>query len=622
MSNFLILLLGAMSVFTVGVMFTSDDETDGGSDSDTSDESSPEEPDTSIQLDDEDNLFWGEAASEEVYGNDGGDIIYGYNGEDTLHGNAGGDLLVGGVKADVIYGDGGNDQLEGGLDNDTLYGGTGIDYLVGGMGDDSLNGGEDPDLLDGGWGNDMLKGGAGEDILFDARGADTLIGGSESDIIASVDGVNSVDFVNAVFADTDARTIADLALDGHQALQEGDSVDGGEGDDILFFDGGDTVTGGAGADFFVTNSALTEQNGAAVITDYDESEDALVYLYDGGVLPDLQLTFTASGDAVLSDGNAGEVLRIENAPETLSLDDIEIFLPDGTLTSYASLYTETGTENAPEIDIGQTEGTDEDDYIQGSDKDDQLYGFGGDDELVAGSGNDEIYGGADDDMLYAGSGDDTLSGGSGRDNLYGDFDRDLIFGDSGDDLLFGGSGADTLIGGSGNDSLEGGDNGDLLIDVRGEDTLIGDAGRDTLISVDGILANTTGTDYSAADVPIDQTSMGDGADVLKGGQHADMLIFDGGDIVKGGAGADTFVTARQWLNDLGPAVVTDYNPNEDTIEYYYTGDTLPALSVSFDAEGNATLFDDGNAVMVIQNSPTDFSVANVNVLSSDLYTAA
>lgn len=118
------------------------------------------------------DLVYGSAYSDLIYGGAGIDRLYGYNGRDTLEG---------GSSDDRLYGGNGDDTLRGGADDDQLYGESGDDFLLGESGIDKLFGGDGDDFLSGGSGNDILRGETGKDFLYGDAGADTIIGGAGSD---------------------------------------------------------------------------------------------------------------------------------------------------------------------------------------------------------------------------------------------------------------------------------------------------------------------------------------------------------------------------------------------------------------------------------------------------------
>jgi Ca2+-binding RTX toxin-like protein len=64
--------------------------------------------------------------------------IHGGNFDDTLTGNAADDELFGNDGNDTLYGRACNDSLNGGNGDDSLFGEAGLDYLDGGPGNNTL----------------------------------------------------------------------------------------------------------------------------------------------------------------------------------------------------------------------------------------------------------------------------------------------------------------------------------------------------------------------------------------------------------------------------------------------------------------------------------------------------
>ena len=79
---------------------------------------------------------------------------------------------VGVVHAD---GGGGDDLMYGDAKNNAMFGGDGDDFVSGQQGNDTLEGGAGNDSLLGGIGDDTLIGGAGNDDLYGYKGADTFV---------------------------------------------------------------------------------------------------------------------------------------------------------------------------------------------------------------------------------------------------------------------------------------------------------------------------------------------------------------------------------------------------------------------------------------------------------------
>lgn len=237
------------------------------------------------------------------------------DGDDTLEGTTGADLMVGGFGNDVLIGRGGDDLMiaQGGAD--TLDGGDGVDALLGGKGDDSLDGGDGDDLLVGGKGQDTMSGGRGDDLLF---GADVLRDVALTDAILAARTPEELDEI--------------LGSDRYNAptrdLGEADSLDGGEGEDLLLLGANDTGTGGEGEDLVVVGDWMNTDEGHAVVTDLRDarsSGDILVLEWDSsGPEPELELEHDddAGVSNLFVDGRL--VLEVRNQPGAplLKLDEI------------------------------------------------------------------------------------------------------------------------------------------------------------------------------------------------------------------------------------------------------------------------------------------------------------
>jgi len=184
-------------------------------------------------------------------------------------------------------------------------------------------------------------------------------------------------------------------------------------------------------------------------------------------------------------------------------------------------------------------------------------GGDGDDNLAGSVGSDTLDGGAGDDNLNSGRGADTLDGGEGNDNLSGGMGDDVLYGGEGDDILDGDQQDDTLFGGA------------------GDDTLLGGAGSDTLEG-------------------------GTGDDVLDGGAKSDTLT--------GGDGGDTFV---QNFSQGGADTITDFNPDEDTIDF----GGLAEANIAVEAVDGGTLISGGEntSVFVANVTPDQLGASNITL---------
>jgi Ca2+-binding RTX toxin-like protein len=159
-----------------------------------------------------------------------------YLNVENLAGSNFADQLYGGAGANTIGGAGGNDTIHGRLGNDELHGGAGDDTIAGDEGNDVLYGDDGDDVLYGErvenlamFGRNTLYGGDGADVLQGGHGRDVLIGGAGNDRLSA--------YVTFIL--------------GNPYPEAGDTLDGGDGDDILeHWEQGATVDGGGGSDTF------------------------------------------------------------------------------------------------------------------------------------------------------------------------------------------------------------------------------------------------------------------------------------------------------------------------------------------------------------------------------------
>lgn len=186
----------------------------------------------------------------------------------------------------------GSDLLAGTDGADEFSGGGGGDWLLGFDGDDSLSGDSGNDVLVGGIGTDAISGGTGDDFVESANVVDEALLRSSS---ASAEDAFGVEFAYDLPARSD----------------EGDSVDLGDGDDTVVAGSDDTVTGGDGEDEFALGDWI-EGDKPVEITDFDEVEDIITFVYDrDGVEPELSVeTNKQTGvTKIMADGKAVAVLR-------------------------------------------------------------------------------------------------------------------------------------------------------------------------------------------------------------------------------------------------------------------------------------------------------------------------
>lgn len=308
-----------------------------------------------------------------------------------------------------------------------------------------------------------------------------------------------------------------LGHDGHDSLTGGaarNSIDGGDGDDIIqaagpssFYGqfGDDRITGGDGADY------IDGGDGNDVINAGGGDDEV-----DGG----------AGNDTI--DGGAGvDVLR-----GFVGMDDLR----GGTHNDVL--------EGGPGLD--RLQGDQGDDTLRGGDERDVIHGNSGSDTIEGGNGDDLILGGAENDAIFGGAGLDTIDGETGDDRIEGGSEDDTIQGGVGRDIVEGGDGADTLRGGPDADVVRGQNGNDTIFGEDGDDRLFGNAGFDTLDGGGGR----------------DVVNGGAGTDTLAGGDDDDWLVAiddENFDTVRGGTGRDNF-----W-RDIGVAnsdVLVDMSPGD------------------------------------------------------------
>jgi Ca2+-binding RTX toxin-like protein len=433
-------------------------------------------------------------------------------------------LTLQNIEAGTLTGD----NFTGGYKPD----GSGIDglTLTASAASQTLKGAEYNDHLTALSGNNVLFGFGGDDVLTAGTGGangegDTLDGGVGNDIL--IGGAGDDQLYGGL-----GRDLL-LGGDGNDNIGSDagrDTVDAGAGDDHIYLQNTDgalvLVDGGSGNDTFDIGNAGTGAGAPPLeIT--------------GGTGSDLYLFRTAEAYADIKDfksGAGGDVLDVT------------------PLLNHAAAYGYAGG-NPMNADIGLMrmvqDGADlllqfdVDGLADGSGmrtiailRDVNLADFLS--ENIKGAnphGLDvsgvHLVGSENDDMIVGGYFDDTLDGGvGGRDQIYGHEGNDLLlaapstpgssygtvlWGGTGNDTLQGSSGSEQLFGEDGDDLIYGGDGNDYLQDGAGSDTMDGGAGDDELI-----WEGKDGADHLFGGAGNDNLSI-----LLSDG--AGKLNFDGGD---------------------------------------------------------------------------------------------
>jgi Ca2+-binding RTX toxin-like protein len=344
-------------------------------------------------------------------------------------------------------------------------------------------------------GNNTLTGGATDDYIYGLLGSDVLNGGAGDDVLT------------------------DYALDPGAI----NILNGGTGNDRIYAGIKSKTDGGIGSDY-------------------------LDLSYSGQSIYSANITFTAVGQAVGTDGVSFKSIEDFRFSGSNANDSV-----NGSINTYAmTLYGNGGNDTL--------RGGLNDDYLYGGTGSDSLAGGGGDDVLSdyaldvnsgvvavnsfdGGLGNDRIYAGVKSktdggtgndylDLSYSGQSiysanitftaagqaagtdgvsfksieDFRFSGSNANDSLNGSVNTYAmtLYGNGGNDTLRGGLNADYLYGGTGSDSLAGGGGDDVLSDyaldvnsgVVAVNSFDGGAGNDRIYA--GVKSKTdggTGNDY-------------------------------------------------------------------------------------------------------------------------------
>jgi len=553
-----------------------------------------------------------------LHGDDGNDVleIRGGAGESTLDGGAGNDILIGGQGKSTLDGGKGNDSIRGGDGADTINAGEDADFVDAGAGNDQVTGGKGADYLKGGAGSDtyLYEGNDfGVDLIEDGQGGDVIRFGETSIGSATYDANKRAWVGNGVEIrkyDLNGSTTLVLSQGGDKLntiylrnwqpgqygitlsgepqdrerpqvtlnaptsradnnfvdLDEGDAIDGGQGNDVLrgtdsasvlaggtgndVLDGrggDDWLEGGAGNDIIFTGEGKDVAYGGAgndllqAGANFDitrtTTPDTLAWIEGSGFFDWLKTDAdTAHQFWYSQDGQRFDIPH----PELAGFDiDFKTELDSNPTYQGYLWWFNSGSPEAslePSMKLKVTLG-DSGDVQRGSNLTQEppaTLGKPKSYDLVLMTSGDKLKPGSDLEgaRLYGGIGNDVLFGGNENDKLYGEADNDVLVGNDGDDLLDGGEGADELSGGAGRDFLDGGDDKDTLVGGIGADVLHGGKGDDRLYGDAMYL-------YPTKDYPpgMDKSRMG--GDFLDGGEGNDSLWGNhGDDYLFGGTGQD------------------------------------------------------------------------------------
>ena len=607
-------------------------------------------PDSYPGTADNDTIFDGGGGNDTLNGAGGEDVITVTGGLDSTNGGDGDDLLV--VDYSAIAGAFTSVNLGGGVGRLTNSSTASVDFreferfnIITGAGADVIN----LTIASGvGGGSDTVRSGAGDDVINTGAGAAVIDGGAGFDewradysavtasgyLDLSLAGTQSflggsVTGIEAVSLTLGAGNDTILTLTGAAGMNRAETLNGGDGNDVIGVgSGADVANGGLGDDL--------------LIVDYSAIAGTFVSVNLGGGVGRLTNSSTASIDYReferfdISTGAGADVINLTIAAGTGGgADTVRSGGGDDTISTGAGVavvdggagrdswqadlsfataggYLDLSSATTQAFLGGSVTGVEAVRLVLGSGADTVLTLTG-----VAGQGlSDSVDGGAGDDVVGVGGGADTADGGDGDDLLIVDYSA--VAGAFASVNLGGGTARLTnsstasvdyreferfdVTTGAGNDTINlttagmgGGD--DTVNAGTGTDNVNTGAGFDRLVvdysaATVGIVSNFSGTlaagfsgSYAAGaqftvsfagvesfDIRggsgADNIATGGAADTLQGGGGADTLNGGGGDdLIEGGVGNDTLVGGD----------------GNDTVSY---ASSVSGVGVSLEAVGN------------------------------------
>ena len=539
----------------------------------------------------------------------GNDTIVAGAGDDSVFGGADRDVIDGGEGNDVVFGDCGEikrsytspedrhmrtvfktpgsngdaDTVAGSDGDDIIFGGAGGDDIVGGAGDDKILGDHGSvDIVDGGvtmksteatlGGGDTISGNEGDDVVIGGAAADEVSGNSGRDFVFG----DHAEYTKSKEGDVTMKT----AFPGDDQAGGADTLNGDEGDDVLF--GGaaaDVMHGNAGDDWIFGDFAEITiphdgNNVHAVSTDPGMGGGDELHGDDGA-----DVLVGGAGDDELAGGVGNDVLfgdylelRWGTAVADGSVTLESVFTED----QYGGGADEVSGGAGSDVIVGGNGG----DNLKGNPGDDWMFGDHMSIETQQGNtglvshaepmsqgtgGADTMFGGDDNDVMFGGKGDDVLEGEAGHDVAFGDF---AVFERSTELLTFTSvSTGDDVNGGA--DHLKGGAGNDLLAGQQGSDTLDGEDGQDMLWG-DQVVAKVNAATLKVVSAETIDPLAG-ASDVINGGSGDDYVFGGtGNDVLNGNAGSDVVMGDHAAFEGGGSTYLSlftssDVGAGDDTI---------------------------------------------------------
>jgi len=559
-----------------------------------------------------------------------------------------------------LTGNAADNDMRGNDGNNTLNGLAGADRMRGEDGDDTYvvdNAGDDV-IENSGEGNDTAN-----VAIATAGGSYTLTDNVENGRLTNTVAFNLTgnDLANTLVGNAAANRI-----DGGEGA---DDMQGGAGDDTYVVDDlGDQVTDTAGIDtvessvsytlgaglenLVLTGNAAISGTGNAAANTLDGSQNSAANVLSGLAGNDTYIV--GANDTVVEALNGGTD-TVRSAFDHTLADNVENL----TLTGSANL---DGTGNAlANIIIGNSGNN----ALDGGDGVDTLQGGAGNDDYTVelGANNtlvDRIVEAANEGIdfviLRGGNaavttaatitlganleGLDASETGAVLLNLTGNAADNLIFGNDADNLINGGAGADLMLGGQGNDTYVVDNDGDDIIELadEGDDTVnvnIATAGGLYALGdnieharlINTVAFNLTGNDLDnqlIGNAAANRIDGGLGADDMQGGAGNDTYVVDNaGDLVTDSAGVDTVESSISYTLGAGLENLTltgsdAINGTGNAAANVLDGSLNTAANVLTGLAGNDTyIVSDGDTVVEAEGGGTDTVRSNVSFTLGD-----
>jgi hypothetical protein len=388
---------------------------------------------------------------------------------------------------------------------------------------------------------------------------------------------------------------------------EGATVNGLDGDDVLYGgDGNDILNGGKGADRMLGG----------------EGDDVFLYFGNTGLNFGEQVFGGNGQDSLLFSGPPNSSFQLRNVRfdgiETIRFSEADGNNSDKQVSIAAESFT-LGLGNTLVLHIDGNNSTDSTEQIRiymedapGLDISGWTFqDWGGQDELIA------IYGDEDREVIHGSSRNEWIEGNGGNDSLHGNGGRDYLQGGEGHDWLDGGAGEDWLLGGPGNDiyyvdeSLDFIDEGVVFPTVPG-------GGNDYLVSTAEWYYESN---FTIENLTIAEEAAGYHTTLVAGGisneVHGNsgdnnLYVNWGDDIVYAGAGIDHIdltdrdngaTGANTVMFEVGNGydIIWNYESGVDTFNLVPFG--LTSINELFDAGHNDGL---GNSYFALGPTSTDY----------------